>query len=342
MNKEVLQKLPKTELHCHLDGSLSLEVIRELANLAGKSLPNENAELEALVIAPAKTSSLLDYLETFEFIRPLLQTKEALRLAAYDVARQAALENVLYQEIRFAPELSMDEGLSVSDTIHAVLDGLDEAREEFGIVCKVLICGLRQSSEELTLAIFEKAIEWAKRGVVGFDFAGDEHNYPPQKIKAMVEKATSLGLPLTFHAGECGCPQNISDAIDLGAKRLGHVTAIYNQEDLLEKFVEKGIVAELCLTSNLQTKAANSIEEFPYRALYQKGANITISTDNRTVSNTTLTKEYELYMNYFDTTYADFLTFNRYAILGSFTTEEEKFHLIQKLEKKYQPFLNQG
>ena len=128
--------LAKTELHCHLDGSLSLPIIRQLAAMANIDLPASDEELKHHVTAPAHCENLLDYLEAFDYIRPLLQTKEALTLAAYDVAKQAALENVVYIEVRFAPELSMDQGLTVPETIDAVCDGLRQAQEEFGIVAK--------------------------------------------------------------------------------------------------------------------------------------------------------------------------------------------------------------
>ena len=137
--------LAKTELHCHLDGSLSLPIIRQLAAMANIDLPASDEELKHHVTAPAHCENLLDYLEAFDYIRPLLQTKEALTLAAYDVAKQAALENVLYIEVRFAPELSMDQGLTVPETIDAVCEGLRQAQEEFGIVAKALVCGMRQS-----------------------------------------------------------------------------------------------------------------------------------------------------------------------------------------------------
>lgn len=127
MDKTTLKDLAKAELHCHLDGSISLEVIRQLAEMANITVPELDKELKQLVVAPENAESLMDYLKTFDFVRPLLQTKEALHLAAYDVARQAAQENVIYTEIRFAPELSMDEDLSASETVEAVLAGLKQA-----------------------------------------------------------------------------------------------------------------------------------------------------------------------------------------------------------------------
>ncbi|WP_315460359.1 adenosine deaminase [uncultured Streptococcus sp.] len=339
MDKTTLKDLAKAELHCHLDGSISLEVIRQLAEMANIMVPESDKELKQLAVAPENAESLMDYLKTFDFVRPLLQTKEALHLAAYDVARQAAQENVIYTEIRFAPELSMDEDLSASETVEAVLAGLKQAEEEFGIVAKVLVCGMKQSPKEVTRDIFEHVVELAEKGLVGFDFAGNELDFPPAQLADLIKETQALGLPMTFHAGECGCAHYIADSIALDIKRIGHSTAIYNQPELIQEFIEKGVTAELCLTSNLQTKAAKSLDEFPFLALKNAGAKITINTDNRTVSDTNLTKEYALFVRHFGVSVADFLAFNKNAIQASFTNEAQKAELLSKIDNLYETFL---
>ena len=316
--------LAKTELHCHLDGSLSLPTIRQLAAMANIDLPASDEELKHHVTAPAHCENLLDYLEAFNYIRPLLQTKEALTLAAYDVAKQAALENVLYIEVRFAPELSMDQGLTVPETIDAVCDGLRQAQEEFGIVAKALVCGMRQSDQEVTSRILAEANQVRDQEFVGFDFAGDEHNYSPEDNRPLIEQVKSYHRPMTLHAGECHCPHFVAQSIAFGIKRNGHVTALSH---------------ELCLTSNLQTKAAPTIEDFPYLKMKAAGARISINTDNRTVSDTDLTKEYTLYHQHFQTKEADFYQHNVDAIQASFASDEEKQALLTKLEKAYADYL---
>lgn len=335
-----LKEIPKAELHCHLDGSLSLETIRQLAKLAHIKVPQDDSDLKPLVTAPASCESLIDYLKTFDFIRPLLQTSEALRLAAYDVVRQAALEHVIYIEIRFAPELSMDKGLSAGQVVEAVLDGMVRAQEDFDIVAKAIVCGLRQSPLAVSQGIFTNVLDFIPKGLVGFDFAGNEKDFPPAILEEVVTTTTAYGLPFTLHAGECGCPQNISDAMNLGAKRLGHMTAITNQSELLKEIVSQQITAELCLTSNLQTKAAKTIADFPYLQLKEAGARLSINTDNRTVSDTTLTKEYALFAQYFNTSIADFLAHNQDAIKGSFATATEKADLLDRLEKSYAAYVS--
>lgn len=339
MTQAVLKELAKAELHCHLDGSLSLPAIRKLANMADIILPSSDKELRKYVIAPAQTESLVDYLKTFEFIRPLLQTKEALRFAAYDVARQAALENVIYIEIRFAPELSMDKGLTASDTVLAVLEGLADAQKEFNIVARALVCGMRQSSHKTTKDIIKHIVDLAPKGLVGFDFAGDEFSYPTDSLVDLIQEVKRSGYPMTLHAGECGCAKHIADSLNLGIKRMGHVTALTGQRDLIKRFVEEYAVAEMCLTSNLQTKAASSIQSFPYQELYDAGGKITINTDNRTVSDTNLTKEYSLFVTYFGTKIEDFLVFNQNAVKASFTSDSEKDTLLHKLQENYDSYL---
>lgn len=340
MKRDWLKQLAKTELHCHLDGSLSLPVIRQLAAMAEIKLPETDEALKALVTAPPNIESLNEYLKTFDVIRPLLQTKEALELAAYDVARQAAQENVIYTEIRFAPELSTDKGLSIAEVITAVCRGLKRAEKEFDIVAKALVCGLRQNDLEATMSMFSEAKASGEDCVVGADFAGNEVDFPAPTLDTGVQHAQDLGFNMTLHAGEqCGCATNIAYAIQAGVKRTGHTTAIMEIPGLLESFIAADLTAELALTSNLQTKAIETIADHPYLELKVAGANISINTDNRTVSDTDLTKEYSLYATHFGATVNDFYQHNQDAIRGAFASEAEKELLLAKLTEAYAPFL---
>lgn len=337
--KEWLFNLAKTELHCHLDGSLSLEAIRELAQMAGITVPNTDEELRLLVTAPREVNSLNEYLKTFDFIRPLLQTKEALTLAAYDVAKHAAAEHVIYTEIRFAPELSMDQGLTVAEVVDAVCQGLRQAERDFDIVAKILVCGIRQNDMVTNKTIFAAAKSSENPQLVGFDFVGNEADYPAELLTEGISYAQSLGYPMTFHAGECGCAANVAYAVSKGVKRTGHTTAITNHPKIIEDFVIAGMTAELCLVSNFHTKAIKTIEEFPYLQLREAGANISINTDNRTVSDTTLTREYRMFVDYFGIGAKEFFKHNQDAIRGSFASPEEKDMLLEKLAKAYEPYL---
>lgn len=340
MKQARLQELAKAELHCHLDGSLSLQTIRRLAELAQLSpiiLSYRDEDLREKVTVSGSVESLMDYLKVFDFVRPLLQTKEALRLAAYDVAAQAAQENVLYTEIRFAPELSMDQGLTAKEVVEAVLLGLEDAHKEFGILAKAIVCGLKQTDPKVTLDIFSDLVSLAAKGLVGFDFAGNEADYPTDQLSDLIKETQALGLPMTFHAGECGCVANVAYALQLNLKRIGHGTALFQSQQVIDEVVAQGATVEMCLTSNLQTGAVASIDDFLYLKLYQAGARITINTDNRTVSDTNLTKEYGLFVHHFGTTLDDFYCFNRNAIEASFASSSEKKLLLDKLKQAYYP-----
>lgn len=187
-----VQKLAKVELHCHLDGSLSLSLIRKLAQLANLSLPEEDSDLRQLVSVDGKVDSLMTYLKKFDVIRPLLQTSEALELAAYDVVQQAAMDNILYIEIRFAPELSTDRGLTVLEAVEAVLAGLELAQKDFHIMAKLLVCGLKQTNPSQTKEIFSAIADLAPKGLVGFDFAGNVSNIKPPNWSSLITSKLSL------------------------------------------------------------------------------------------------------------------------------------------------------
>ncbi|HEM3443612.1 TPA: adenosine deaminase [Streptococcus suis] len=330
-----VNELVKTELHCHLDGSLSLGVIRQLAQMAKITVPAEDEALRKLVSVHGKVDSLMAYLKLFDFVRPLLQTASALELAAYDLVRQAARDKIIYIEVRFAPELSTDQDLTILEAVSAVLVGLNRGQEDFGVVAKLLVCGLKQTKPNQTKELFSAIADLAPKGLVGFDFAGNEADYPTEELRDIIQFTQSLGYPMTFHAGECGCVTNVIQALELGIRRIGHGTALTRNPEAIQAFVNSGATLEMCLTSNLQTGAADSIEYFPYHELVEAGANITINTDNRTVSNTTLNREYQLFVEYFGTSKADFYRFNQNAIQASFASEEEKKVLLELLDQQY-------
>ncbi len=339
LSEKALRQLGKIELHCHLDGSLSLPMVRRLAKMAAIAVPASDEALRQLVQARADAKTLMDYLRPFDFVRPLLQTKEALRLAAYDVLAQAAAENVRYIEVRFAPELSMDKGLTATDTILAVIAGLQDGMAAFDIQAQALICGMRQSRPELSATIFQAAGPFRGQGVAGADFAGNEADFPPDVLTIASEAAKKAGLPLTFHAGECHCAANVYQALSAGATRIGHGTALFDQPAMVQQLASEHVAVELCLTSNLQTKAAATYAEFPYPVLARAGVSLSINTDNRTVSNTTLTREYELFQEHFGLTAADFARINHQAADVAFLADAEKAQLQARLTEDYRSLL---
>lgn len=225
--------------------------------------------------------------------------------------------------------------MTILEAVSAVLVGLNRGQEDFGVLAKLLVCGLKQTNTNQTKELFSAIADLAPKGLVGFDFAGNEADYPTEELRDIIQFTQSLGYPMTFHAGECGCVINVIQALELGIRRIGHGTALTRNPEAIQAFVNSGATLEMCLTSNLQTGAADSIEYFPYRELVEAGANITINTDNRTVSNTTLNREYQLFVEYFGTSKADFYRFNQNAIQASFASEGEKKVLLELLDQQY-------
>lgn len=338
MDLDQLKALPKVELHCHLDGSLSLPTIRRLAKLANIAVPEDEAQLRQLTQVTGPVPDLMTYLTKFDFVAPLLQTEAALEIAAYDVLQQAALENVRYMEIRFAPAFSVQQGLSYQAAIQAVLVGMAKAKQAFNIEASLLVCGMRQQSNAQNIAVFKAASLFKNQGLGGVDFAGNEADFPPAVLQPAADFAQQQHLNLTFHAGECHCAHNIYEAIHLGARRIGHGTALADQPDLAQLIKTTNTCLELCLTSNLQTKAIQTIEAYPYPLIVAQDLAACINTDNRTVSNTTLTKEYALFQKYFHTDLATFLNFNLAGIEAAFCTPQLKTALRREFKGVYAKF----
>lgn len=293
-SQQAIKSAPKVELHCHLDGSVSPEALQAIIQRQGGGLTEPYESYLSRIQAPSLCGSLDQYLTPFHYLVSWLQTKEALELAAYDVLLQAAKENVIYMEIRFAPVLHMQQGLSATDVVEAVLRGMRKGEQETAIKSGLILCMLRGGSEQQIEAAVETAIHYRGKGVVGVDLAGNEAKYPPGLYRQWFRKAADARLPITIHAGENGPPEHVRTAIEMGASRIGHGLAIRENREILALCRDGGILLELCPVSNLQTKAASSIEEYPLEFFLEEGLAVSINTDNRTVSNTTLEREYQL------------------------------------------------
>lgn len=335
MKTEIVQQLPKIELHCHLDGSVRPHILEELARQQQVILNLSSDELATAMSAPANCESLLDYLNCFDVVLPFLQQAPALELVAYDLIVQVAAENVRYIEVRYAPLLFSHQGLSMADIIQAVNAGLTRGATEFGVKVNTLLCGMRHHTTAQNLAVVAATKEFIGQGVVGFDLAGDEANFPTSEFTEIIELAQQQNIPLTLHAGECGCPKNVWDSIQLGATRVGHGVAIQKDSDLLAHCVADEIVIEMCPTSNLQTKAVSSQADYPLLKFLEAGARVCINTDNRTVSNTTLTKEYLQLHEWYTISYQQLADFNHNAIEGAFISMSEKEALHLEINKGY-------
>lgn len=299
-----LADLEKYDLHCHLDGSLSTVTIRKLAKEIGKNLPEETELVKWLQVQPNCTS-LKEYLTKFDLPLSCLVTKDSFRIAVRELLADAAKEHVVYMEIRFAPLLSVHETLSVREIIEGALEGLKEGRTLYGTDGRLILCGMRHMDVSQNVELVKIAREYTGNGVCAVDLAGDEAAFPVKDQAEMFHAAKEAEIPFTIHAGECGSAKSIWDALSLGAVRIGHGIAARKDPGLIQYCAEHGICFEMCPISNLQTHAVHSMEEYPLLQFLDAGIPVTVNTDNRTVSNTTITKELELVQEYYKLTYRD-------------------------------------
>lgn len=298
--RELIQELPKTDLHVHLDGSLRIETIIELAKGGKIELPTINPDdLKKIVVSGKNSQNLSEYLQGFDITLLVMQDTKALYRIAYELAEDAATENIWYMEVRFSPILHIRNGLQLTTIVDSVLEGLQDAEKKFNIKTGIILCGMRNINPETSLNLAELAVAYKNKGVVGFDLAGQEENYPAKDHKDAFFIIRKNNINTTAHAGEAYGPESIHQAIhDCGAHRIGHGTRLYEDGDLLNYVNDHRIPLEICLTSNIQTGAANSFDSHPLRFYYDYGLRVTINTDNRLISNTTMTDELYLVAKY--------------------------------------------
>ena len=297
---ELLEKLPKTDLHVHLDGSLRIDTLIDLAKKQGVELPSfDREELAKIVMSGKNCRNLGEYLRGFDITLSVLQEPEALYRVAYELAEDAAAENVWYMEVRYSPILHTRKGLKLTTIVDAVIEGLQAAEKKFNIKTGVIICGMRNINPETSLLLAELAVAYKNKGVVAFDLAGQEENYPAKHHREAFFLIRNNNINTTAHAGEAYGPESIHQAIHYcGAHRIGHGTRLYEDGDLLNYVNDHRIPIEACLTSNVQTGAAPSYEKHPLRFYYDYGLRVTINTDNRLISDTTVTRELYLAAKY--------------------------------------------
>lgn len=322
MTPQQLKALPKVDLHCHLDGSLPLDFMSQ--QLGRPVDPTE-------VQAPANCENLTEYLTRFETPLAALTSQEAFRQAGYAVLEEVAAENIRYIELRFAPLLSTRTGLSTSDILEALLDGLAQGKRDFGVHSGVIVCAMRHMDPAQSLAMVQEARGFTDKGVVAADLAGDEQAFPMSQFVELFKQVRRLDLPFTIHAGEQGNTQNIVDALDAGAARLGHGIAMAGHPELLERIAREGVGVETCPISNQQTKAC-TLEGHPLREFCEAGVLASVNTDNRTVSNTTETLELTVSAQYGHApSDAALIQLQENAIRTAFAPESLKSELLAEL-----------
>ena len=329
IDRELLRRLPKAELHCHLDGSVRPSTLLELGAEYGVAMPRQSADelREYMLVRDAR--NLEEYLERFDVTLSVMQTERALERIAYELAVDAADEGVRYIEVRYAPVLNVRGGLELGAVVEAPLRGLERAERELGVVGRVIVCGIRNMDPAVSLELAKLAVEYRKRGVVGFDLAGGEQGNPASRHAAAFFHAREHDLACTCHAGEGDGADSVRQAVHVcGAHRLGHATRLIEDESLTDYVNDRRIALEICLTSNVQTRAARSYEAHPFREYFDRGLNVVLNTDNRLMSGTTLTDEYEHAATHLDFSLDELCTVALNGFASSFLPYEERVAMI--------------
>ena len=287
-----VRALPKIDLHTHLDGSMRLATVVELANaLPAEQRTWDDADLESALTPPARCP-LETYLGSFKYTLAVLQTAAALERAAFELCEDAAQENVIYMEIRFAPLLHLHAGLSPREVVEAVLRGMSSAASRLPIHTGLILVALRDESSERSLEVAQLAAQFRTKGVVGFDLAGPERDHPPFLHRSAIEFARDAGVHITLHAGEGCCPEQIREAVDLGTERLGHGVYLFRDPTTEARVAQSGIPLECCPTSNLQISGLmDDYADHPMKRYLDLGIRVTVNTDNRLFSHITCTDE---------------------------------------------------
>ena len=290
------------ELHLHLDGSLRPETVWELAKEQNIKLPTNTVdEVRDQMQVPEDCRTLEEYLTRFDLPLLVLQTREALERAAFELTEDLAKEGVTYAEIRFAPQLSIKGGMTQEQAVEAAIEGVKRGMEQYpSIRVGLILCCMRgEDNEEWNLQTVETAKKYLGDVVCAVDIAGAESLYPTERFAPVFEKVREYGLPSTIHAGEAAGPESMKTALAFGAKRIGHGVAAVEDPELVRRLIEEQITLEVCVTSNYQTKVVPSIEAHPIRRLFNAGVRVTVNSDNRTVSNTNVRKELDILRNVF-------------------------------------------
>lgn len=322
LSKEILE-MPKIDLHCHLDGSLTQACLCELSG-------REVAVSELQVSDDCQ--NLAEYLEKFDLPLQYLQTAEGLWKASKAFLMDLKKDNIAYVEVRFAPLLSVNEHLNCKQVMEAVLTGLEDAKKECQILYNVIACAMRHHAIEDSLQMMKDCREFLGQGLCALDLAGNEAAFPMENFRELFAEAKKMGYPFTLHAGECGRVENVIESVKAGAKRIGHGIALTGNPEAIQFCKERKIAIEMCPISNMQTKAVSCKEDYPIREFLDAGLRVTLNTDNRMVSNSTIAKEMEFVQINYGITDQELCRMTENAIEASFAKDEVKQILWKQMK----------
>lgn len=347
LSEEIVRKVPKVLLHEHLDGGLRPRTIIELAKDEGIGLPETDPDkLAAWFHRGANRGSLPLYLEGFGTTIAVMQTATALERVAYEAIVDAAAENIVYIELRFHPGFHTAKGLSHNEVMDAVIAGCERGERDTGVAWGLIICAMRNMDSASSMAMAELGISYRDRGVLGFDLAGDEAGHPPKHHIEAFQHVQRANSSITIHAGEAFGQASIWQAIQFcGANRIGHGTRLADDLTLnahgkveemgtLAQYVlDKRIPLEICLLSNVQTGSAPSIEKHPFPIYWRYKFRVTLNTDNRLMSNTTMTKEFMAAVNAWGLTFDDIEKITINSMKSAFLPYKKRIAIIYNVIK---------
>lgn len=342
---DLIRQLPKVLLHEHLDGGLRPQTVIDLAKSVNyRGLPTDNAvELAEWFHRGANKGSLPEYLEGFAHTIAVMQTRQAIERVAFEFIEDMFHDGVIYAEARFAPCFHTEQGLTPEAVVQAAIDGFNRGKEKYGVEWGLIICAMRNRTDSLEWA--EMAIDFRHRGVVGFDLAGEEAGFPPKKHVAAFQAIQQANFFSTLHAGEAFGIASIWQALQIcGAQRLGHATRltdgmtlvdgkVVNMGSLAEFILDRRIPLEMCLSSNVHTGAVPSMSEHPFRLYYDRGFRVTLNTDDRLMSDTSMTKEFEIAMEEFGLEVSDLERITMNSMKSAFIHFKERCRLIYEVIK---------
>ncbi len=292
--RAALAAMPKAELHLHLDGSLRVATALELARTRGVDAPRDAEAMRAVLVAPMPCTSQAELLRAFDLPIALMQDAEALERIAAELVETKAAENVRYVEIRWGPLLHVARGLSLSDGIAAVARGARDAAARTGTVVRLICTALRSHDPAANVELARVAAEFRDEGLTGWDLAGGEEQFPdPELHRAAFAAARDGGLRITVHAGEWGGAAQVRRALELDPERIAHGPGAVDDPDLCRELIARNVTLDLCPSSNWQAGIVPSIAAHPLARLHRLGVPVTLSTDDTTVSDLSLTDEYE-------------------------------------------------
>lgn len=326
---------PLIDIHLHLDGSLPYSTVKKLIQVHG-ILTMTDTQLRSHLSVSNDCHDLNEYLEKFAFPLTLMQTQDDLELIDFDLLKELKQQGLVYAEIRFAPQLHTQKGLTQTEVVQAVIDGRDkflnwQVKDNSNaplhvnfLLCCMRMKGNHQENEETV----EVAKQFLNKGAVGIDLAGAETpQFAIHKYKDLFDKASSYHIPYTIHAGEAMGPESMKEALALKTTRIGHGIRCSEDEELVKTIVKDKITLECCATSNLNTKVFDKLDDYPIKKLLSEDVKVTLNSDNMTVSNTNLPFEYQQLEEKTNLTKQDEEQLYLNAVRAAFCSEEEKARL---------------